>query len=68
MQSKLDYKTHTKNVDLEPLKNTQHSLTTPQFPETPSETNLHTITPEFYKATVQMNRKLRSYFTHKAMF
>jgi len=31
MQSKLDYKTHTKNVDLEPLKNTQHLLATPQF-------------------------------------
>ena len=26
MQSKLDYKTHTKNVDFEPLKNIQHFL------------------------------------------
>jgi len=43
MQSKQDYKTHTKNVDLEPLKNTQHFLATPQFSETLFETDLHTI-------------------------
>jgi len=33
-QSKEDYKTHTKSVDIEPLKNTQHSLVTPHFLET----------------------------------
>jgi len=69
MQSKIDYKTHTKNVDLEPFKNTQHSLTTPQFPKTLFETDLHTITifkegnriHLHYKGVVQMNRKAISY-------
>ena len=44
MQSKLDYKIHTKVVDLESLKNTQHSLAPPQFLETLSETALHIFT------------------------
>jgi len=42
-QSKQDYKTHTKSVDLEPLKNTKHSLETPQFSKTLSETSLHRL-------------------------
>jgi len=43
MQSKLDYKIHTQNVDLEPLKNTQYFLATPQFPESLFEIELHII-------------------------
>jgi len=35
---------HTKNIDLEPLKNTQHSRATPQFSKTLSKTILHSIT------------------------
>jgi len=43
MQSKLYYETHTKNVDLEPLKNTQYFVATPQFLETLFKTDLRTI-------------------------